>query len=80
MRALTVLYRIRSYTLFVVEQVEKWVEKIGQDRGGMMNTVIARAQYELRNVKWLQEKMERLQEGNGDKQSGTETRSSHLIG
>jgi hypothetical protein len=51
--------------------------RIRQDRGGMINTVIARTQYELGNVKWLQEKMERLQEGNGDKQSGTETRSSH---
>jgi hypothetical protein len=72
MRALTALYMIRSHTLFVIEQVESWVEKIGQNGGSIMNKLIARAQYELGNIKWLQEEIKRvnaLQEENADEGS-----------
>jgi hypothetical protein len=60
MCALTVLYMIRSHTLFVIEQVEKWMEKIGQNDGSKVNTFIAKAQYELGNIEWIQEKIERV--------------------
>jgi hypothetical protein len=67
MLALTALFMIRAHTLFVVEQVEKWAEKVERDGGGMMDKIIARAQYELGNVEWLQKKIERLnQEGKGN--------------
>jgi hypothetical protein len=63
LKALTLLYMIRSHTLFVVDQVETWAKSREQEGGGMMDRFIARAQYELRKIDWLRDRVERLNTG-----------------